>query len=161
MTLSQFAVCYLTVVLSVSFTAEGNDLARGFNDDITWVDFENGHKLAKEQNKMIFMLIHKSWCQACKALKPQFATSMEIEKLAPEFVMVNIMDDEEPKDRKYQPDGGYIPRILFLSPDGEVKVDLPNPNANPSYKFYYPKPDDIVAAMKKALSFHSGQTDEL
>lgn len=50
-------------------------------------------------------------------LQREFKTSSrldDLKKLAENFVMVEVVDDEEPEDDKYAPDGGYIPRILFL-----------------------------------------------
>ena len=58
----------------------------------------------------------------CVALKPQFAANMEIQKLSQHFVMVNIQDDEDPKDSKFAPDGGYIPRIIFLGKSRTIQA---------------------------------------
>jgi protein-disulfide reductase (glutathione) len=53
-------------------------------------------------------------CLLSSALKSQVSASKEIEDLSSHFVMVNAEDNEEPKDKQYSPDGGYIPRILFV-----------------------------------------------
>lgn len=46
----------------------------------------------------------------------------------------------------------YIPRIFFLSPNGDVRSDIYNKGGNPSYKYFYSNPTAIVASMKKAVS---------
>ncbi|PNF40049.1 Thioredoxin domain-containing protein 12 [Cryptotermes secundus] len=95
------------------------------------------------------LIIHKTWCGACKALKPQFAASKEIEDLSSHFVMVNAEDDEEPKEEQYSPDGGYIPRILFIEPAGKVRTDFFNEDGNASYKYFYSNADSVAATMRR------------
>ena len=92
-------------------------------------------------------------------MKPQFAKSTEIEDLSVNFnmvrilflfllytidvkffalnniwIQVNALDDDEPAEDIYKPDGGYIPRVLFINPDGNVMDDVINEGGNAKYK---------------------------
>ena len=52
-------------------------------------------------------------------------------------------------DKRLAPDGGYFPRIIFLSPTGELLQT--KSRANPKYGYYFSNADSIVAAMKEAI----------
>jgi protein-disulfide reductase (glutathione) len=152
----------LLAVVALTVTAEGdakeNDegLARGFGSDIDWVEWTKAVSIARDLNKPIFLLIHKTWCGACKTLKRSFETSPkreELVELSKEFVMVNTEDDEEPEHEEYSPDGRYIPRIFFLRKDGS-RLDLDNKKNFPRNAYYYPQLPDVVKAMKEALELY-------
>lgn len=203
-----------SLLLVVALACIGAALAasgHGWNDNIDWKSFDEAEAVSKSEGKPIMYIIHKSWCGACKALKPKFAESKDIEKLASEFVMVrccsllssfclsaicrrsfvycclhphlflfpfcdhqlsihrfivsvfesfshspicvtsqvNLLDDDEPKDEAFKPDGGYIPRIIFRDSTGNFLNDITGGNAK--YKYFYPNPNAITASMKIAL----------
>lgn len=49
---------------------------RGFNANIAWTNsLEQGLERAKAENKKAFVLIHKTWCGACKRLKSSFSNA--------------------------------------------------------------------------------------
>jgi hypothetical protein len=80
------------------------------------------------------------------------AASKTIAEESKKFVMVNAEDKEEPhEDATYNGDGGYVPRLFFLTPDGQL-TGVYNEGGNAAYKYYYVTTDQILAAMGRALS---------
>lgn len=56
-------------------------------------------------------------------------------------------------EAKFQPDGSYVPRILFFTPDGEFMQDIYNrhPQADKKSKYFYSNTTQIVDSMVLAL----------
>merc|ERR1719486_1777662 len=100
----------------------------------------------------MLVLIYQSKDGACKALKPLWVQSAEIEKLSSHFVMVNAGDHDEPTDKKFRPEGaigGYYPRIIFLRSDGSRIDGIEGPSS--AHSAYFSDAEQIVSAMRQAL----------
>ena len=126
--------------------------SNGLGDHIDWQPWAKGLSLAKETGKPLMLILHKSWCGACKSLKPKFEASKEIGELSSQFVMINAKEGDEPEnDPKFNIDGGYVPRIFFLDSNGNVLSNVIHEGGNPTYKYFYSRPEGIVNSMKRAL----------
>jgi len=129
-----------------------NGLSRGFGDNIEWKPFRTALQEAERLGKPIFLLLHKSRCGACRRLKGEMSSSKELAELSDQFLMVNAEDDEDPhRNPIYNIDGGYVPRLFFLGPDGHP-TPVFNEAGQASYKYFYYTAEQILASMKRALS---------
>ncbi len=124
----------------------------GFGNNIPWEPFDGALDHAKTKGMPVMLVVHASWCERCKDLKPAFSTE-EIEDLAQRFVMVNVDQDAEPRALQFAPDGDYIPRVVFLSPEGVEDLTVTN-EARSRHRFFYTPGDDLAGVMRKALSRH-------
>mmetsp|Transcript_39018 Transcript_39018/g.98817 ORF Transcript_39018/g.98817 Transcript_39018/m.98817 type:complete len:166 (+) Transcript_39018:185-682(+) len=143
-------------------TRAAEDKSNGFNSAIDWKSMEDMNSFDYASNtKPIMYLFNKPWCGACKRLKSEFVgkEGMKIAEMAKDFVMVNVGEDVS--DKKFSPDGGYIPRILYAEPDGDLRSDVTNKMGNPKYGYFYSSAWEVEKGMTNALSRLTGQHTEL
>lgn len=140
----------LGALCAAAALAAGGERGHGFGARYPWAaSLDAAWADARRAHKPLLVAITKSWCGACKALKPVFAKSDEILAASKDVVMVALEDDEEPQDDLYSPGGAtYIPRFMFFSPDGRL-LNLQSPSA--THPYYYYDPLDIANNMKRAV----------
>ena len=61
------SACVLLGVLGADNVNDGGK-GHGFGEGYDWRPLNEGLNLAKSQNKPVMLVIHKSWCGACKSL---------------------------------------------------------------------------------------------
>ena len=134
------------------FSISDNILAEkshGFSDQIAWIDFDTA---IQDKSRPTLLILHKSWCPACKNLKPKLAASPEFEQLSQKFSMVNAAEDDKLHENPhFNIDGGYIPRIFFLDPTGEVLSHMQNSKGNPNYKYFHYNAESVIESMKLVI----------
>lgn len=100
---------------------------------VRWYDFNEGLKVAKEQNKHIMIDVYTDWCGWCKKLdKITYRDKEVVEILEKDYISIKL-DPELPNvyydyagkqytgkqlERKFKIKG--YPAIVFMRPDGSV-----------------------------------------
>jgi len=142
-------------VCQVSAAASAPD--NGLGGDIEWIAWADAKQVAREKGKPLMVIVHKSYCPACKSLKSWFSKSNRIQALSLQFVMVNIEADSARSGVGEVPeldvDGRYVPRVLFLLPeDGQVLTEVVNDtNGNENYKYFYYDEQSLFNSMISVL----------
>lgn len=95
-------------------------------------DYDTALEDSASSGKPLMVIISQTWCQACTQLKKKIDRNKYIRELGQVFNIVSLMGDSIPSidDRPgLYPDGDYFPRVVFVSPDGDVNPDIKNPEA--------------------------------
>nr|XP_018913481.1 PREDICTED: thioredoxin domain-containing protein 12-like isoform X1 [Bemisia tabaci] len=157
---------YLFSLALVSALITLQDAAResidgGFGPNIKWYNsLEEGILAAQSDMRPIMVIVHRSWCPACKKLKPELVNSREYFDLSQYFVMVNLDDESDAQDAKrLVPDGGYVPRILFLDWNGELRPEFWNKYGSGKYKYYHSSAQTVTSLMRSALEYFTPISD--
>jgi hypothetical protein len=66
------------------------------------------------------------------------------------MIRLEVNDQNGELALKYAPDGQYVPRTFFLSPDGDLWADVHAPRDQYKY-FYQDDPKTTLAGMDAAL----------
>jgi protein-disulfide reductase (glutathione) len=125
--------------------------AIAWGDAIAWRDWDAALRTARAENRSVCLVVYADWCPMCKQLAPEFAKP-ELASAAQQLLMVRQDQDEGApwlKERLGQY-GNYLPRVLFLDPDGNVLEDLQS--GHPRYPYFYAPlvSDRLVANMRAA-----------
>ncbi|XP_017760915.1 PREDICTED: thioredoxin domain-containing protein 12-like [Eufriesea mexicana] len=132
-----------------------------FEQLFKWRSLKYGFQEAKVSNKPIFLLIYKLQCPSCQKLKQNFSKSVRLMDLSDRFIMIKAdMENDAILNKKmFQPDGKYVPRILFFTSDGNFIEEAYNKHADADteYKYFYKNPSQVINTMLFVLKNYSKQ----
>ncbi|KAG8432550.1 hypothetical protein GDO86_016983 [Hymenochirus boettgeri] len=125
-------------------------LARGWGDNIEWVQtYEEALAMSRNTKKPLMVIHHLEDCPYSQALRNAFVADPMAQKLAQEdFVMLNVVHPVA--DENQAPDGHYVPRILFVDPSMTVRSDLAGRYGNKKYTYEAGDIPELITNMKKA-----------
>jgi protein-disulfide reductase (glutathione) len=126
-----FASSVSTLLFAAWVSAIGGALARNADGadewngtEINWRTLQSGVKEATSTGKTVMLVFHATWCSSCKKYRQVFRNPGVVDA-ARSYVMVLVDVDKDPTaNSAFAPDGTYVPRTLFLSPEGDVRSDL-------------------------------------
>ena len=148
-------LCAALMILPVLLAAKPAQAKNDFNEAIGWLGLTEGLIAARAVSKPIFLLIHADWCPACRSYRRLFHRSAVVSKLSA-YVPV-LIDGERDKsaERRFRPDGSYIPRSLLLSPQGKHYKDITGPHKS---KYFLPtkKEAHLLDYLDRGLTRASG-----
>ncbi len=118
---------------------------------IAWHSLQTGIPEAARTGKTVMMVFHAPWCTACAKFRSVFKDERVV-AAAKDVVMILVdADADKTANGAFAPDGTYVPRTIFMTPDGEVRSDLTG-KSDPKHPHTIDieKPDELLALMERA-----------
>jgi thioredoxin-like negative regulator of GroEL len=144
-------LCFALLVLAVPASARMPELADAWNGpEIAWRDMGTGVKESVATGKPVLIVFHATWCQVCRHFRAVFKDP-GIVAASRDLVMILVDVDKEPDiNGAFAPDGGYVPRTVFINSEGDILHELQS--ANPQYRYSadVDKPDELLSLMRRA-----------
>lgn len=136
------------VMAGIDSASAGGD----WNDQgIQWRQYEEGLAQAKTAQKPVCLIFFTEWCPHCTNYSKVFHEPAVVER-AKDFVMIRVEADKNRElAGKHEPDGGYVPRTLFLSPSGAFDPDLRDHDGKYQYFYSEKDPAPLLAKMAQAV----------
>lgn len=119
------AVAILSVLATGAGRAEAPSLSEAWNAPaIAWHGLKSGIREAARSGKTVMMVFHAPWCSACAKYRSVFKDERIV--AASRNVVMILVDADADKiaNGAFAPDGTYVPRTIFMTPDGDVRTDL-------------------------------------
>ncbi|KAF6200943.1 hypothetical protein GE061_005390 [Apolygus lucorum] len=130
----QFAVGAARSAIFTHASAEAPDRALNWGTKILWhTTLKEAEEVSAKTNKPVMVIIYHEYCPSCKMIIPRLTQDDQIVELSKQFTVVALHDTKAEDTMKV--DGGYIPRIYFMAPNGQVLNKFYNIYGNPKFKF--------------------------
>ena len=154
-----FALAALLTVAPARANAPG---AEYWNSPaIAWHSLQTGIPEATRTGKTVVMVFHAPWCTACAKYRSVFKDERVV-AAAKDVVMILVdADADKMANGAFAPDGTYVPRTIFMTPDGEVRTDLTG-KSDPKHPHTIDidGPEELLALMQKAGNGRADATPE-
>ena len=156
---------FLTLLLVIALlfapgaaVARSADHADAFNGaEINWRDTKSGIYEASKTGRPVIMVLHATWCSACKRYRSVFKDPA-IVAAAKDFVMILVDADKEKEiNGAFSSDGTYVPRTLFIDPEGNVSETFVGRDPKYPHTIDSDHPAELLALMNKARALGFGR----
>jgi thiol-disulfide isomerase/thioredoxin len=117
--------------------------------ELKWTSKQAALARMKEGERPGLVVLKGEWCPHCRQLSKVFSDP-EIAELSGSFELI-LLDSETEDAAAYEGTGSYVPRTLFLRPDGSIDTSLTAPNPNFPHFFSVRDKSALGDAMQTAI----------